>query len=78
MNKFWAILFALGTFAFFGLSQQDSYPAQDRTRYGNPVGEVRTVYITHADRVGYRVFGVASAVACLFFVARIRRDDLRR
>ena len=77
MNKFWAILFALGTFAFIGLSLQDRYPVQDRARSGMPVGEVRTVYVTHVDRVGYRILGIASAVAGLFFVAKIRRDDLR-
>jgi hypothetical protein len=78
MNKFWAIIFALATFALFGLGKQDSRSVQDRTKYGTPTGPVRTVHIAEEDRIGYRILGVVSAVACLFFVARIRRDDLRR
>jgi hypothetical protein len=78
MNKFLAIMFALGAIGFFGLSQRDSYQTQDHTKYGSPVGEVRTVQITRGDRIGYIVFGAASMVACLYFFSRIRRGDLRR
>jgi hypothetical protein len=73
MNKFMAILFALGTIGFFGLSQRDSYQSQNQTRYGAPVGPVRAVEITQGDRNGYIVFGVICMTACIYFLARIRR-----
>jgi hypothetical protein len=77
MNKLMAILFALGAIGFFGMSQRDSYQAQDQTRYGTPVGEVRTVQITRGHRIGYIVFGAASTAGFLYFLSRIRRNDLR-
>ncbi len=73
MNKAMAVLFALCAFGFFGLSQQDSYQAQDHGRFGNPVGPERTVIITHGDQVGYIIFGTASAVGCLYFIAKSPR-----
>ena len=73
-----AILFLLGAICGFGLSQQDSFQSQEHTRTGTPVGEVPPVHITQTDRVFYVAFGVVCMVACLYFVARIRRDDLRR
>ena len=78
MNKFLAILFALGALGFFGMSQLDSYQAQWQTRFGTPAGEVRTVRITRGDKTAYIVFGAASMLACLYFISRIRRDDLER
>ena len=78
MNKLLAILFFLGAIAGFGLSQRDSFQIQSQTRTGAPVGELRTVQITPGDRVGYIALGVICMVGCLYFVMRIRRDDLRR
>jgi hypothetical protein len=78
MNKFMAILFAIGAIGGFGLSQRDSFQTQDVSWFGNPVGEVRTVYITRASRNGYITVGTVCMVACLYFISRIRRDDLRK
>ena len=78
MNKLLAILFLLGAIGGFGLSQRDDFQTQNQTRTGVPVGEVRTVQVTRIDRAGYVVFGVVCMAACLYFVARIRREDLRR
>jgi len=79
MNKFLAIFFALLGIGLFGLSQRDSYQTQEsHGRYGSVAGKVLTVQITPGDRIGYRVFGAASMVACLYFVSRIRRGGLRK
>ena len=78
MNKLMAILFLLGAIGGFGLSQRDSFLAQSTNRFGEPVGEARTVVVNRGDRVGYIAFGVVCMVGCLYFVARIRRADLRR
>lgn len=78
MNKFMALLFALLALGAFGLSNQHSYTVQDRTRLGESVGQERKVYITEDTRTGYRVIGAGSMVACIYFIARIRRDDLRK
>jgi hypothetical protein len=77
MNKLMAIFFLLGAIGGVGLSQRDTFQTQNRSYYGIPVGEERTVQITRVDRVGYMAFGIVCMVACLFFVARARRDDLR-
>jgi hypothetical protein len=78
MNKIMAIVFAVAAFSFFGLSQRDSYQTQNVGKFGSPVGKERTVQITRSGRIGYMIFGGASMVACLYFVSRIRGDDLRR
>ena len=78
MNKLITILFLLGAIGGFGLSQRDSFQTQSTTGFGAPVGEARTVEITPGDRVGYIAFGVVCMVGCLYFVACIRRGDVRR
>jgi hypothetical protein len=78
VNKLLAILFAMGAIGGFGLSQRDSFQSQNVNRYGAPADEVRTVSISHSERVGYIAFGAICAAACLFFIVRVRRDDLRR
>jgi len=78
MNKLMAVLFLLGAIGGFGLSQRDSFQNQSHTYTGAPVGEPRTVQITPGDSIGYVAFGVVCMVACLYFIVRIRRDDLRR
>lgn len=78
MNKLMALLLLFGALGCFGLSQRDSFQTQSVGRYGAPVGEVRTVRITPWDRGGYIATGVFCLVGCVFFVARIRRDDMRR
>ena len=77
MNKLLAIFLLFGAIAGFGLSTQNSYEVQDQTRFGTPVGKPRTVYINSGDRVFYVAFATVCMVACLYFVARIRRNDLR-
>jgi hypothetical protein len=74
MNKFMAMLLALGVFGFLGLSQRASYETQYQSWSGVPVGEVRTVYVTSGSRTGYVVLGGLCMVGCVFFLARIRRD----
>jgi hypothetical protein len=78
MNKFWALMFALGSFAFFGLSQQYSRVVQDHSRYGEPVGQPRIVGITDGERTAYQVLGIISILACVYFIARVRGDDTRK
>jgi hypothetical protein len=78
MNKTLAIVFAVAALTFFALSQRDSFQTQDVGRFGSPVGKERTVQITRNDKVGYVIFGGASMTASLYFISRIRRDDLRR
>ena len=78
MNKLMAVILLLGAIGGFGLSQRERFQTQTHTWTGAPVGEVRTVQITNGDRVGYIVFGIACMVGSLYFVARIRSDDVRK
>ena len=78
MNKLLAMLFLFGAIGSFALSQQFSFETQSQGLYGTPVGEVRTVYITPSDRIGYTISGAVCLAVSLFFIARIRRDDTRR
>ncbi len=78
MNKFMAILFALLTIGFFGLSKLDSYQTRNQTPHGEPSGPVRTVEITPADKNGHIVFGMLCLVACIYFLVSIRHDSSRR
>jgi hypothetical protein len=77
MNKLLAMLFLLGAIAGFGLSQRNTYQVQETTPHGAPVGEPRTVTVGHWDKVFFVAFGTASTAACLFFVAKMRQEDLR-
>ena len=78
MDKLMTILFLFGAIGSFGLSQRHSFQTQRHSYTGAPVGEPETVQVTRADRVGYITFGVVCMVGCLYFVVRIRRNDLRR
>lgn len=78
MNRLMAILLLLGALGAFGLSLRTSMEVQDQTPHGAPVGEVRTVYLTKGDRTAYVATGLECLVAGFYFVAQIRRDDLRR
>jgi hypothetical protein len=78
MNKLMAMLFAFGAISSFGLSQRDSFPSQDVGRYGNPIGEVRIVPISQTAKLSYEIFGAVNMVACIYFISRIRGDNLRR
>ena len=78
MNKLMAILLLLGAIGSFAMSQRDSFQTQRQTWTGAPVGEPRTVQMTRGDRVGYIGFGIVCMVGCLYFVIRIRRDEVRR
>ena len=73
-----AILFGLGAIGGFGLSQRDSFETQRHSVHGAATGEVETVHITPGNRIAYGAFGVGCMVACLYFIARSRRDDLPR
>jgi len=77
MNKLMAILFLFGAIGGFGLSQRDSFQTWSSSLFGFPVGDVRTVEVTRADRIGYITFGVVCMAGCLYFIARIRRNDHR-
>ena len=77
MNKLLAILLLLGAFAGYSLSTDTSYQVQDQTRFGQPVGKPRTVYIGNGDRVFYIAFGAVCLAGSLYFIAKIRRDDAR-
>jgi hypothetical protein len=77
MNKLMAILFSLGAIGGFGLSQRQSYETQSHSIYGAPAGEVRTIAINPSDRAGYAGVGAVCAIAALFFIVRVRRDDSR-
>ncbi|MDB6023461.1 MAG: hypothetical protein JWQ04_3318 [Pedosphaera sp.] len=72
-----AIFFLLGAIGGFGLARRDSFQTQSQSTHGAPVGEIRTVQITKLDRVGYRAIGTICVVACIYCIARIRRDALR-
>jgi hypothetical protein len=77
MNKFIALLLLLGAIGGFGLSAKTSYDVQDTTFTGAPVGEPRKVYVSRGSRIFYVAFGVCCSIGFLYFVARVRRDDLR-
>ena len=77
MNKVMALLLLFGAVGEFGLSTKTSYEVQDKTYYGTPVGEPRKVYVSGASRAFHVAFGICCSIGCLYFVARIRRDDLR-
>ena len=77
MNKLMAILFLLGAIGGFGMSQRDSFLSQPTGKWG-PVGKPYTVQTTRVDKIGFFTLGTGCMAACLYFVARIRRDDLKR
>ncbi len=72
-----AILFLLGTIAGFGLSVGTTYQVQDQTPWGSPVGEPRKVVTRSGDRIFFGAFGTVCMAGCLYFVAKIRREDTR-
>ena len=78
MNKLLAMLFAFGEIGSFALSQQVSFETQSDNGYGVPAGPVRTVYITEGDKLRYTISGAMCLAVCLYFIARVRRDDSRR
>jgi hypothetical protein len=76
MNKLMAILFLLGALGAFALSERSSYQVQNQSR-GWPVGEPRTVYVSTGHQAFLRVLGAGLMAGCLYFVARIRKEDTR-
>ena len=78
MNKLMAIFFLLGALGGFGMAQRGSFQSHRATPTGAPTGETRTVYVTRSDRIAYTALGVACMIGSLYFIARIRRDDLRK
>lgn len=77
MNKLMAMLFLLGAFGGFGLATSTSYQVQDQTPHGAPVGQPRTVYVKSSDRAVFIVFDSVCMAGSLYFLAKIRRDDLK-
>jgi hypothetical protein len=77
MNKVMAFLFGFCALGGFALSQRSSFQSQNVNRWGAPIGEVRTVSITPAGRIGYIAFGAVCMAGCLFFLAQIRNEDTR-
>ncbi|HLH56317.1 MAG TPA: hypothetical protein VKY92_22210 [Verrucomicrobiae bacterium] len=76
MNKLFAILLLLGALASFGLSQRATLKAQETGTRGQPIGEPRMVPATRVDKIFFVGFGAACMVGCVFFVAKIRKEDL--
>jgi hypothetical protein len=78
MNKLMAILFLFGALGGFGMSQRDSFRTQAVSGRGGAVGPVYTVQVTKAEKIGFFGLGTGCMVACLYFIARTRHDDLKR
>ena len=78
MNKLLALFLMLGAIGGFGMSQRENFQTQSHTWTGEPVGEPRVVQQTRAERAGYFGFGLLCMIGCIYFIARIRNDDLRR
>lgn len=78
INSLMAIFFLFGAIGSFGLSQRASYQVQDQGWMGAPTGEPRAVYIKQGDRIGFVAVGISCTVASLYFLAKTRRNGLRR
>ena len=78
MNKVLCILLLLGTIGAFVLSQRESYKVRDHDRLGWPVGDEQIVHIATADRFFYIVSGVAFMTGFLYFLAKLRKQDMHR
>ena len=72
MNKILALLLLFGAIGGFGLSARRSYQVQDQSRYGAPVGPVRTAYVGEGDRIFFILFGLVCLVGsgCLIVSTR--------
>jgi len=78
VNKLICIMLLLGALGSFGLSLRTSFQTQDHSYFGSPVGEERTVQISSVDKAAYVTLGVVFMVGFLYFLARMRREDLRK
>ena len=78
MNKMMCILLLLGAIGAFGLSQQDSFQTIDHSRSGVSVGKERTVVVTKTGKAFYISVAITFAMGFLYFLARLRNEDLRR
>ena len=72
IHKLLAFLFLLGAIGGFGLSARRNYQVQDTTRYGAPVGPVRTVTVGKGDRIFFVALGVACLVGSAVCMVRTR------
>jgi hypothetical protein len=78
-NNYMAVLFAIGALGSFGLSQKVSYTSQfHNPRGGNAMGSETVVYVTPAEKTGFRIIGAICMGLCIYFVVRTRNDDLRK
>ena len=77
MNKVLCILLLLGAIGAFVLSQRDSYTWKNHSYTGWPVGEEQTAYIQSTDRFFYIAIGVAFMTGFFYFLAKLRKEDLR-
>jgi hypothetical protein len=69
-----ALLLFLGALGTFKLGEQRTFESQEVDRYGVPFGRVKTIGISNAERVGFRVIGGVCLGASVFLLARISRD----
>ena len=78
MNKLLAIMLGAGALGAFTLSQRDSFQSQPVSRYGFPTGPVHTVYNHRIEKIAFAAVGTVCMAASLYFIVRLRNDDLRR
>lgn len=78
MNKLMAILFFFGALGGFGMSQRDTFRSQALSGRGKPAGPVYTVPVTRTEKIGFFALGGGCMTACLYFIARMRQNDLKR
>jgi hypothetical protein len=72
VNKVMCLVLLLGAVGSFLMSQKESFSTQSVTRYGNAVGEERTVSTTSFERAGFLVFGACCMVGGLYLMVQIR------
>jgi hypothetical protein len=72
INKFLAMLLLLGAIGGFGLSTRRSFQVQSTTKYGTPIGPLRTVAVSQGDRIFYISFGLVCFIGSAYFIARSR------
>jgi len=77
MNKLMAILLGVGALGAFGLSQREGFESQQVDRYGSPSGEATAHYSSRSEKIGFIVFGGIFMIGSLYFISRVRHDDLR-
>ena len=78
MNKYMALLFAVGAMCCFGLSQKVSYTSQSHNKWGGSVGPETVVYVTPVEKIGFITLGAICLGLCIYFVVQTRNEKLRK